>query len=368
MRRALALILTITSAVVVTGCAKVDQGRDKVIQALDRTEQMARDFMYTEEAGGHRTVVTGSVEDDLRYRVEATVDGSPAGSEIVLDDARALRVTDPALLARMTAVKAGFGAGTPAPVPTTSASPAPGASASPAPGASPSPAAVAAVPDALKSGGWVVDKKGATTVVATSGLSDVVGANPLADSITALEYIRRALREAQSVDKFNPESETYRPKLDPFPRPAAGVVRYDLVPRVLKASNKGGNGQLEREVPDNAFFRVMSLYIRDGVIIEAREKIDVELRLRDPQSNLEARVGDYAKMPDGTSLHDQVGPVLTALNTQLTRTGRPPIRQRTLDLQFTSLGHSGTVELPAGATEGSLAAVAPHGQLLYERQ
>jgi hypothetical protein len=224
-------------------------------------------------------------------------------------------------------------------------------------------AAAATVPDALRSGQWVLDRHGASKLI--SGVaSQQVGLDPLFDSLTTLEYVRAAVGTAADVQRFNPESESYRPKLDPFPRPSAGILRFDLVPPVL--TPRQTNTGLQRDLPDTAFFRLMAVYMRDGIIVEVRERIDIETRLNDPQSNLETRIHDYLNDPP-SAINQQAVRLLQALNQQLVRTGKPAIRPREMDLRFTALGHAARVQLPQGASEASLAAVGDHGQVLFER-
>ncbi|MHB8507254.1 MAG: hypothetical protein ACYDGR_01215 [Candidatus Dormibacteria bacterium] len=348
------------------GCTKVSVDRDKVTQALDRTESRARDFLYADKAGDATTVVTGSVEDDFRFSLAGTRDGAPLASEVVYDDARALQVNDPALIQAMT--RSAASSALPVPgglIPSPSPAASPSAGASPSPGAATAGASV--VPPALLAGQWVLDKTGAAALRSVATQEQVTGKDPLHDAITSLEYVRRAVGEAAGVLRFNPESQSYRPKLDPFPRPGQGTLRYDLVPPILtpKQSNEGG---LSRALPNTAFFRLMAIYVRDGTVVEVRERINIATRLTDPQSNLEARIGDFIKVSSGESIEAQATALGAVLNVKLPQGGQPPIRQRDLDLKFTSLGRSQTVALPSGTTDGDLTAVGGQGQVLFERR
>jgi len=359
--RRLLLALAVLSSVAMSSCTKVDQSKARVLEAIDRTEQQAREFSYTEKASGSTTVVKGVIEDDLRYSLTASVDGSPAASEVVVDDARALQVSNAAVLQKITA----SGQGSRGTTPVVSASPSPSASPSIDPSSPLAPAATATiagpVPDDLTAGRWVVDKKGAIGLVAgTSGDALVVGRNPLLDSITALEYTRRAINEATDIARFNPESSDYRPKLDPFPRPAAGTLRYDVVPPILTPRSNGTGGAVRVDPPATPFFRLLAVYVRDGRV--------AEVRLRDPQSNLDARLGDFVKVSPGATVSDKAAALLKILNRQLAQTAKPLIRPREMALKFTSLGHSATVRLPPDATAGDLSGAGAHGQLLYQQR
>ena len=361
------LVCAAVSALVLTGCTKVDQSKTHVLDAIDKTEQLAREFTYTDNSGGHTATVSGVVQDDLRYSVAASIDGKPAASEIVVDDARALQVTDPTLLSNLTSARAGVAAANPAaiaPAATPAASPSPSAAAL---GGVQAPAPPAPVPEALRLGQWVLDKAGASGLTASSTGGQQVGRNPLLDAITALEYLRASVNAGSDVTKFNPESETYRPKLDPFPHPSSDTVRYDVVPPALPVRSAGAGGQLQTAIPDTPFFRIMAIYVKNGLVVDAREKIDIVTRLEDPQSNLETRLGDFVNVPADASLQVQAAALQVSLNHQLARLAKPQLRLRQMELRFTSLGHAGAVALPDGASEASLSGVDAHSQLLYEQ-
>ena len=324
-------------------------------RSINRTELLARGFVYTDKSGGHTTRVSGSVEDDLRYRLDASVDGNPAASEVVYDDARALQVQDESLLAGLVRSPSG------------NAVTLTGEAGVSAAGA---PVSLAQLPAPLQSGQWVVDKAGATGLTVTSNTVAAPGKDPLLDAVTGLEYVRQAMGEAGSVEKFNPESETYRPKLDPFPRPQQGVIRYDLVPPALPQPQSGGAGgvPLSRPLPATPFFRLLAVYVRDGKVVEVRERINVAARLSDQASNLEARLGEFVKAPAGASISQQANLLLRTLNRQLQLRGQIPIRERDMDLKFSGLGRAQPVQLPAGATDTDLAALGVQGQVLYEHR
>lgn len=336
MKRILAVVLIAAAAS--SGCTKVAQDRDKVIAAIDQTEQLARTYMYTENANGHKTVVTGAIRDDLRYRVDASVDGQPVADEVVYDDTRALKISG--------------AAGGSILVPSTT-----------------TPTGQATQPVALRTGVWLDDPKGAASLLLKAP-SRAPGKDPLADSLTALEYVRFAISQAQTVFKFNPESEAYRPKLDPFPRPAAGVIRYDLLPPDLPARQRVGTGQnigVLNQVPGVPFFRLMAVYVKDGLVQEVREQIAVLPRLADSQSNLEARLNDFTRgASPNQPLSYQAAALLFSVNARLSREGQPLIRPRTMDLQFSGFGQAPDVTLPAGATQTDLASLGSFDLQLYE--
>ena len=344
-------MLLAVAALAATGCTRAEQDRDKVLAAIDRTEQLARTFSYSESAAGHRAAVTGAIADDFRYQAALTRDGAAAAAEVVYDDSRALQVQDQALLAGLVDTSR--------------------------PVALPVGSTVAAAVDqspalaALKQGRWTVDAHGAASL-ALRTLPRDPGAQPFDDALTYLEYVRRAIAEARSqqpVVLFNPESENYRPKLDPFPRPAAGELRYDVVPPDLPARSRVGTGQnigVQNQVPGLPFFRLMAVYVQDGLVKEVREQVSVETRLADPQSNLEARLGDFVSVKPGASLSVQAQALTAAINRELARTLQPLIRPRSIDLKLGRLGQRLAVSLPAGAVPVDLSNLTGDGVLLYE--
>jgi hypothetical protein len=342
MRRLLVIVLILGAAT--SGCTKVAQDKDKLLAAIDSTEQLARTFSYTENASGHQTVVTGDGCGDRRYQVAASVDGRPLLSEVVYDDTRAVKIEDSTAGKILVA--------------------APNSAASAA-----APAVSATKGVALQTGVWLEDQKAARSLLLGSP-SRSPGKDPLTDALTALEYVRFAISQAQGVFKFNPESESYRPKLDPFPRPAAGVTRYDLLPPDLPARQRVGTGAnigVLNQVPGVPFFRLLAVYVRDGIVVDVREQIAVTPRLVDSQSNLEARLNDFTSAAKPTQpLNYQAAALLFSINQKLAREGQPLIRPRTLDLEFSSLGKAPAVSLPAGATQTDLSGLGAYDLLLYE--
>jgi hypothetical protein len=348
IRRLLASALVVT-ALAGAACTKAATDKDKLLGFLNRTEKLARTFSYEEIAAGHRVDVQGTVRDDFRYSEDATLDGRLAAQQVVYDDARAMRITDLANLQEFLVPSA------------------PAASSS---SASATSAAIAALPPALKAGDWVVDPTGESGID-SSGAVPTPGANPLTDALVVLEYARLALNQAQGVSLYNPQSETYRPSLDPFPRPPSGTIRYDLVPPDLPPrQNAGGaaaNLGIQNQVPGVPFFRLMAFYVKDGLVRQVRESISLDRRLRDSQSNLQARIGDYAKIPPGASLHEQSLLLLRAINHQLGITNQPLVRPRDMSYTLSDLGRPHPVQLPDQAVPMNLAGIGPGvNLLLYE--
>jgi hypothetical protein len=316
---AAAVIALLTSA-----CQRQDERKDELAAALYETESLSRSFSYEErqhaEGALHETDVRGVIVDDYRYELVSTLDGERLVSEVVVDDARALR-------AGKAATSTGFDAAVDR---------------------------------------WFVDPKGANNLFpSTSKRID----DPVFDALEALRYVRRAMGEAAAVVKFNPESPDYRPKFDPFPRPEGDVARYDLLPPELTPrdpSATSGQGQ----VPGPRYFRRLSVYVSGGVVREVRERISVEDMLNDPRSRLAARIGDYGiTLPENATVRVQADHITKAINDVALRLSQPTFRIRDLRVRFDGFGEQHAVELPAGAEKTNFARlgdVVSNEQILYE--
>lgn len=339
MKRALGGVLVL-AAILGAACGQVAKDKDKVLAAIDRTESVARSFTYTETTAASKTVVSGAINDDWRYRLDAKIDGQAAASEIVYDDTRALLAESPAGAALL------------------------------APASSGSSSGAAAAPSAtLRTGVWLEDPQNANSLI-TAPPPQRPGSSPFVDALTALEYVRFAVSQASTVQVWNPESENFRPRLDVFPKPGAGVVRYDLIPPDLPARQRVGTGTnigLPNQVPGVPFFRLMAIYIRDGLIVDVREVVSITPRLSDAQSNLQVRIGDFTNAATASSpLSVQTAALLFSINRKLALEGQPLIRPRSLDLSFSGLGRPPTLSLPEGATQTDLSGFGTYGLLLYE--
>ena len=98
----------------------------------------------------------------------------------------------------------------------------------------------------------------------------------------ALAYVGQAGNESLEVKRFDPEdlSPVYNRSEDTFPRPSrdSGVIRYDFrrppLPAVSAAAGSGAGGQ--GAYPAAKHFRRMAVYVKDGLIIQVREAIDLQ--------------------------------------------------------------------------------------------
>lgn len=304
--------------------------------AMARTDRLPRRFEYRELdlLENRETVVKGIVEDDFRYRARYEVNGKPVVDEVVRDDAVANRFASPGgitLLLRKT--------------PATPADPIEG------------DATPAAVRDALKAGQWVLDVAGAPSKFAATAERRRVGDDPIYDAQTVFDYVESVGR-TMPVRKFNADALDYKPKEDPFPRPArnSGIDRYDFVrlpvPRPADAASSGGN----QPVPGPANFRKMAVYVQGGRVIRVLEQMDVASRL-----------GDIERNYDIDLKGDTIARIRTAINAidsvRKAQGQNEPVRVRTMELKLAGVGQKQTVELPEPALRGSLILLVNRGKV-----
>lgn len=303
------LVATVVLAGLFAGCAEEKRDDDVVFAALRRTEKLARRYTYTDEADGQRFVVQGIIEDDFRHAERLTINDAPAMDQTTLDDVLALRFLNPDLVSRF--VKTSDATAT----------------------LQGGPDGVT-VTDVLKTKRWVIDLQGAPAPLAKK--LRATGTDPVYDALTALRYVEGAMDEALFVTIFNPEALEYKPAEDPFPHPKDGVKRYDFIRPPLPRA--GAEGAANQAVPDIYHFRRMSVYIQDGLIVEVREAIDIETRLRE----LGRVYGvDFPDRPKA----ELARIALDAMNTLRVGQGNDPIRMRTMTLTFGELGKPQQVAL-----------------------
>ncbi|MFN2465076.1 MAG: hypothetical protein ABR598_02285 [Candidatus Dormibacteria bacterium] len=381
MRRgAAAVALLLVSSVLLSACAKRSQGTDTLRAALSRTIAQARHFHYVEQNAGPTVSIDGAIEDDLRYQADLSLGATAAESEVVSDDAYAVRwlnfdlVTAYAKANPVAQLNVNAAPGGP---PSASPSASASASASPASGGAPAASPVSngpspALTEALRSGRWVVDKHGAADLLVRKRSSSQLGQDPVFDALTVLNYVDRAINEARDVIYFNPESLEYRPAEDPFPRPnrAAGEVRYDLVPFDLPPPDPTAtvSGKIAA-LPRPAYFRKMSVYVRAGKVFQVREVISVKARLQQANNDLVSRVNEVASTRVDTRqpVDVQAKGVAQALEQYRKQTLADPLRERSLVYDLTDLGGHEKVAMPADAVEEAFPPNLLRGQVLQQR-
>jgi hypothetical protein len=321
-------------------------------------------------SGGHSNVVNVQIADDFRYVATYTRDGRQESQEIVRDDARAIQVGDPSLLAN---IKTGGVTAAPAAAATTVK---PVDAVVPVGGfvstsTAVNPAAVAA----LQKGQWVEDTSGSYTILRPASLSKppTPGADQVGDALKVLDDLDTYISGLPdgSVVPFNPEAGYYFKALDPFPPPAAGIQRYDinLSPQLPgRSAVEDSPQQRQAAIPGADYFLSAAVYVRGGVVQSIRESANVALRLRLPDQDLLARMQDaQIKLPAGISRlsPDRQAPLLDkALNDFYVHRQLPALVQRYVVVDFNQLGVESPVSLPAAPLQGSLAGIFDRGQAL----
>lgn len=330
-RRWLVMAVVAVAAASFPACGEGEAADDEVREAIRRTEKLARRFQYTDQSGGQGVLVQGVIEDDFRYRTRLSLNEESVVEQVVNDDAIALRIFKPEFVEKLVVKRPDT-----VRVPTGTGN------------------ATVAVPisEALGLGRWVVDRRGAPTIEPSEKDNDRLGLDPMFDALTVLRYAERAINEVPFVRRFNPEALDYKPAEDPFPHPpeGSGIKRYDYqrpgLPRRAQAA-AGGN----EAVPELRHFRRLSLYVKDGIIVEMFEEIDVETRLRELGRIYDVDFGD---VPPSEAARVAVD----AINALRRGQGKEPMRVRSMSLRLTEFGKVEKVELPPDAITGPVQLVA----------
>jgi hypothetical protein len=336
VKRISVLMLVALVCVGVSGCGNERlREAEELRRIMRRTERESRGFVYTERAGNSQLVVKGLIEDDFRYKATLSVNGSAVYDEVASDDALAARVLQPAgftLLRRQQA-----------------AAPA-------VPGGPTAPAT--ATPEALLSRRWILDKVGAPSLLPSTTEKHLLGDDPVFDALTAFRYVDQAMREAFQVKKFNEDDLQYKAKEDPFPKPekGSGVERFDILrvflPKPQQTAGLSGN----QIVPAYRHFRKMSVYVKDGLVIQVLEQIDVASRLEEITDRYNVDI------PANLSTERKVEIVVDSINAVRRGQGNDPIRVRTMSLEFVRVGERVKISLPPQALEQSLSVLKNRGK------
>ena len=303
------------------GCVgKSKKPADLVREAIRRTARLEKHYFYSETIGPQTVGIEGFVEDDVRYSAKISVNDAPAAEEMVRDDTIAIRYVDLAQLELLAAQ---------------------------------SPDASASTIAALRSGAWVLDRKGAPVSLGwpSSSKKDEASRDPILESLKVLNFVDSAMQEAADVIVLNADSVSYRPDEDPFPVPPkdSDIVRYDLMrPELPKP---GDSESANAPVPGANHFRKMSVYMKSGLIIEVREVIDVESRLADL-----ARIYGV-KFPPNRQPSELAAVAIDSVNAVRKGQGLDVIEVRSLIVKIVELGKKVTVQLPEVFFEGALAGV-----------
>jgi hypothetical protein len=329
--RAIVLVVATLGTGTLVACGRPTTAADRVRDALERTRAMSRHFTYTTETGGRTVTVQGIVEDDLRFQSTVSVGSAVIVDQVVRDDAVADRFDDAQAMSQFLR---------------SAASPAGGSSQTAA--ATPSTARDVTLA-ALAAGRWVIDPHGAPSVAPPPPGASAF--DPSLEAMQVFDYTEAALREAGEVVKFNPEDVSYKPKLDPFPRPTRDVVRYDVRPAVFPRAG----GSLNQVMPDVRNFRKMAIYVRGGIVEAVRESMDVRSKLPD-------FVRIYgAKLPAHASPDQQAAFAIETTNSIRKGQGQQPIILRSMSFEVTDVGAQVAVALPADTVPGDLSVLADLG-------
>lgn len=342
-RLSVVLLFPLLILVALSSCNKKLADADRVRQFMAATEAKSRAFVYTERSGEVETVVKGAIADDFRYKALASMNGTAAFDEVVSDDAVADRLLDQQgidVFARKVVDDPSKAGGS--------------ASQTGSPSTAGDQQKVIA---ALNAKRWVLDPAGAPTLLPAANDKRRLGDDPIFDAMTVFRYVDQAMNEAFAVIKFNPDSLSYKPKEDPFPRPkpGSGVVRYDLVRRSVPRQQQQVNGNAA--VPAAGDFRKMSIYVKDGLVIQVLEDMDVVSRLGDLTRNYNIKL-------DTSRPSEAVKAAMDAINAVRRGQGSDEIRVRTMSLQLVDIGKAQDVELPSDAITGSLTLLENRGKVV----
>jgi hypothetical protein len=336
-------VLALVTMLAGGACEKRDQDAKKVIHAIDATSPLEHRFVYrVESRSAGKLRVQGIVVDDFRYKLQLSLNDTPAIEEIVDDDAVAVRFLDAGLVDGFTDRQVVDKVDQTTNVPG------------------------ATVIDALKAKRWVLDDAGAPSAVVDlreekdSNGTRQQSRDPLFEARTALAYVRRTA--ANNFVKYDPETlnPTYRRDEDPFPKPAkgSGVTRYDSQLVDLPPASSATSGSTP-QLPSIANFRKMAVYVKGGRVIAVREFIGLSPRqLRDLTKYVEAIIDATAPDEVLSGFRKQVASLsskpdelsdflLDGLNTFVVSAGRDAIRFRTMSLELQDFGDvAGSIELP----------------------
>lgn len=346
------LSLALAAMLGATGANACGDGPDvagDLREDLQRTALLSHRFAYVdEEVLGHRVEVVGLIEDDLRYKARLLLDGVPVRDEVVNDDAVAALFLEPekalALALDPGELRSASFAGPPSLETVLNSA----------------PPLLQPQLKALFERRWVVDPVGAPMLLGAVNDQPRQGADPIFDALTVLAYTRNAINDAAEVRRYDEESlePTYRPEHDRFPKPdrEAGVARYDLKEPALPFTGISATDAPRLRPPSAAHFRKMAVYVQRDRIVEVREEIDIERKLKEFARNY--RVA----LPKGRSAAEQVPFAVAKINELNAATTNQPLRARRMVVQLRDFEDPAiSVHLPTGNTvEGTLSGVIAH--------
>ncbi len=352
-------LLVLAPLLLVAACGEKTYDSERVARIVDDTRPNPYRFTYEVELAAGTYEVAGIIEDDLRYKLQLSVNGTPAMEQIVVDDAVAVRFFDRDLIPTLIDENATASADLVTDVPG------------------------ATVVDALGAQRWVLDEVGAPALLAdtaaateTGDDTDVEGADdPLLDARNVLGYLRE-VATAQWMQKWDPDSlePTYRTDEDPFPAPeeGSGIERYDAILRPLP-----NPGQAEQGTQAQFFsymnVRRLAIYTKNGHILSAREVIELTPRQVDDVYDYTTRILELnapGLVEDFQRSYRQLPPekrpqmILDSVNVFRKNVGQSQLRYRRMSFDIEDLGdRSLRVSLPTDeVVHGSLAVLRNMGR------
>jgi len=291
----------------VTGPACAGGGLTKqatLVEIAEHTSRAARHFSQARLVGGQRVAIDGLAEDDYRYQATVSVNGAPAYAEVVADDARYVRVFDPALVAPDGRVD--------------------------------DLAAVDPAYAAALSGAWVVDPKGAPAEFrgTTKALAAPLNPDLVLSALRYLDGIRDLM--PLGTTEYNVDAVNYLPKNDKFRAiRAPKAKRFDAAPAGFDPSRAAAItlASLQR------FFRWSAIWTdKRGHLV----RIESRTELPDPSDH------------EFSELYRQIGRAGSNSLQSMLALGAPG---RLLTESFTvDVDPTARIEIPTGATEVSFGA------------
>ena len=355
LRRAPAILAALScAAVLMAGCQSQEADYHAVEADLARTATVPRQFVWVRQTLTGTQTVSGQYQDPYRYDVLYSQGGQAAWEEIVHDDAVADRLLDPS--AALTFLSSRGSAGT-----------APGVTAGPSGAAGLSSAATVsggsvtgsnATADALLARHWVEDPTGAPGIPSVGNEVQAEKADPFYASLIFLQDVEALITAAPNpqVRRWRPNDvqPAYKPTDDPFPKPPAGVTRYDVLQQplpVLTSNSPGGTPA----PPTLSNLVKIAVYVRHGLVVQIRMVVD-------PVDQLQALVDNYhLSLPKGLTRSGQEAFAQRVLDKLSSGATGPAIKIGQTVWSASELGQSQPVNLPPGAVMGNLSILPGRG-------
>jgi hypothetical protein len=331
-KRLIALLAVVGVLAAAPACGQRDEKKLTLTKLLQESAHSAGVFRYSDQTPqtpfGKATLaqVRGLVEDDFRYKARLTVDGADAIDEVVNDDALAVRFLDPSFVEKFT-TRGGD----------------------------------RDIRAALSARYWVTDPVGAPSIGDAAVADRTIGIDPIVDSLSVIDYAVDAVAASGGVDKFNPEGLNYRPKEDPFPRPAqgSGVTRWDVYPPDMPRADALDTGQISASLARTPVFRKMAVYVKDGRVVQIREEIGARFELLDKFYDYILKFTEKGDKRAAALLKKDLDPIKDqpdllaavlnfALNELLRTAGEDPVRFRSMKYEFSRTQEKPAADLPFG--------------------